>query len=112
MGKLFQCYLPGNRVWSCSNCQAHLANHEEIISKNFQGKTGKAYLFASAVNVSLGKKEMRELRTGLHTVADLHCLCCNNILGWFYEEAFVDSEKYKEGKYIIEKAMMFKDSWQ
>ena len=87
-------------------------------------------------NVSLGPKEDRNLITGLHTVADIYCKFCNNILGWKYvrkleggkgeekyrvvtvgcverafaaqEQAYVDSEKYKEGKFILEKAKMVK----
>jgi len=105
-------YLSGSRIWSCSTCHLHLAHHEEIISKAFQGRHGKAYLFSSVVNVSAGKKEDRNLITGLHTVADIHCNGCFTVLGWKYEEAFEENQKYKVGKYIIEKAMMVKEkSW-
>jgi hypothetical protein len=51
------------------------------------------------------------LITGLHVVADIYCNCCLQILGWKYEEAFEEKEKYKEGKYIIEKAKMTKENW-
>jgi len=48
----------------------------------------------------------------LHTVADIFCSCCQQVLGWKYEQAFEESQKYKEGKYIIEKAKMVKEgSW-
>jgi len=64
------------------------------------------------VNVTLGPKEDRLLITGLHTVADIYCSCCQQVLGWKYEQAFEESQKYKEGKYIIEKAKMVKEgSW-
>jgi hypothetical protein len=60
----------------------------------------------------LGPKEDRLLITGLHTVADIYCSCCQQVLGWKYEQAFEESQKYKEGKYIIEKAKMVKEgSW-
>jgi len=32
------------------------------------------------------------------------------LLGWKYEEAFEESQKYKEGKYILEKTRISKDS--
>jgi hypothetical protein len=32
------------------------------------------------------------------------------VLGWKYEKAFEEGQKYKEGKYIIEKAKMEKIS--
>jgi len=35
--------------------RAHLANHDELISKSFQGSHGKAYLFNSVVNVKCGR---------------------------------------------------------
>lgn len=69
------------------------------------------------------------LITGLHTVADVYCNSCHTVLGWKYVrahpsiprraaeplvltraprqvEAFEESQKYKEGKCIIEKAKM------
>ena len=62
-----------------------------------------------SVNISLGPKEDRVLITGLHTVADVYCNCCQACLGWKYVEAFEESQKYKEGKCIIEKAKMVTD---
>ncbi|KAG7278956.1 hypothetical protein CRUP_036607 [Coryphaenoides rupestris] len=72
--KTFQAYLPScHRTYSCIHCRAHLANHDELISKSFQGSQGRAYLFNS-------------------------------------EHAFESSQKYKEGKFIIELAHMIKDN--
>jgi len=56
------------------------------------------------VNTSLGSKEERMLMTGLHSVADIFCTGCGGCLGWKYIEAFESSQKYKEGKFIVEKA--------
>ncbi|KAF8072466.1 ypel3 [Scenedesmus sp. PABB004] len=79
----------------------------------FQGRRGRAYLFNSVVNVSLGPKEDRMLITGLHTVADIFCTVCNTNLGWKYEMAFEEGQKYKEGKFILEKTNLLKDGqWQ
>lgn len=36
--------------------------------------------------------------TGLHTVADVYCLGCNERLGWFYVKAPDNAQKYKEGE--------------
>lgn len=48
MVKTFQAYLPpANRTYSCVHCRAHLASHDELISKSFQGSQGRAYLFNS-----------------------------------------------------------------
>jgi len=109
--KTFRAYLPScHRTYSCVHCRAHLANHDELISKSFQGSQGRAYLFNSVVNVGCGPAEERVLLTGLHAVADIYCDCCKTTLGWKYERAFESSQKYKEGKFIIELAHMIKEN--
>eukprot|EP01136_Pigoraptor_vietnamica_P015205 Opistho-1_new@58078 len=110
MTKLFKEYLTGSRIYSCAGCQCHLASHDEIISKSFQGRHGRAYLFHKVVNIHLGPPEDRMLITGLHTVCDIFCNCCNATLGWKYEEAYEDTQKYKVGKFIIEKARITKEN--
>ncbi|KAI5238765.1 Protein Yippee-Like 4 [Manis pentadactyla] len=109
--KTFRSYLPRcHRTYSCVHCRAHLARHDELISKSFQGSHGRAYLFNSVVNVGCGPAEQRLLLTGLHSVADIFCESCKTTLGWKYEQAFETSQKYKEGKYIIEMSHMVKDN--
>ena len=61
------------------------------------------------VNVNSGPTENRLLLTGLHVVADIYCNGCETRLGWKYVEAFEESQKYKEGKFILEKAMILKE---
>ncbi|XP_049493763.1 protein yippee-like 2 isoform X2 [Panthera uncia] len=85
--KTFQAYLPScHRTYSCIHCRAHLANHDELISKSFQGSQGRAYLFNSVVNVGCGPAEERVLLTGLHAVADIYCENCKTTLGWKYAQ--------------------------
>ncbi|XP_045154464.1 protein yippee-like 1 [Echinops telfairi] len=110
----FQAYLPNcHRTYSCLHCRAHLAKHDELISKCFQGCQGSAYLFSFVVNVSCGPAEERVLITGLHAVSDIYCENCKTTLGWKYEHAFESSQKYKEGKCIIELAHRIKDKgWE
>lgn len=38
------------------------------------------------------------LSTGVHTVADIFCMGCNDRVGWYYHKAADLSQKYKEGK--------------
>lgn len=102
-------YIESPRRYCCSTCRCHAADHDEIISKAFQGRHGRAFLLSNVVNVSLGKREDRLLITGLHSVADIHCNSCNTVLGWKYEQAYERTQKYKEGKFIVEKAKIIKD---
>lgn len=62
------------------------------------------------INVTIGVKEERMLMTGMHTVADISCKVCATKIGWKYLHAFEEAQKYKENKYIIEKAKVSKES--
>ena len=64
---------------------------------------GRAYLFDQCVNVNVGPPEDRHLMTGLHSVCDIFCKRCKHLVGWTYAKAYESSQKYKEGKFIIEK---------
>ncbi|XP_074584797.1 protein yippee-like At4g27745 [Curcuma longa] len=103
--------LGGPRVYSCSNCGNDVSLHDDIISKAFQGRTGRAFLFSHAMNIMVGPKEDRQLTTGLHTVADIYCRDCREVLGWKYERAYEETQKYKEGKFIFEKSKIAKENW-
>ncbi|KAA3454100.1 yippee-like protein [Gossypium australe] len=103
MGRLFVVNLEG-KVYSCKHCKTHLALCEDIVSKvSFHCRHGKAYLFSKVVNVATGEKEDRLMMTGLHTVADIFCVGCGSIVGWKYEMAHEKSQKYKEGKSVLER---------
>jgi hypothetical protein len=43
------------------------------------------------------------MTTGKHTVADIYCNCCQQLVGWKYESAYEKTQKYKEGKFILER---------
>ncbi|CAI9086970.1 OLC1v1020915C1 [Oldenlandia corymbosa var. corymbosa] len=101
----------GPRLYSCYKCKNHVSFHDDIISKAFQGRSGRAFLFSHTMNIVVGAKEDRRLITGLHTVADVHCGDCREVLGWKYERAYESSQKYKEGKFILEKSKIVKDNW-
>lgn len=45
MGYLHVLYLESEKVYGCGKCRTHLSEINEIISKEFQGSHGKAYLF-------------------------------------------------------------------
>lgn len=43
------------------------------------------------------------MTTGLHVVRDVFCIGCNALLGWSYVRAYEASQRYKEGKVILER---------
>ncbi|KAF9243082.1 yippee zinc-binding/DNA-binding /Mis18, centromere assembly-domain-containing protein [Melanogaster broomeanus] len=94
----------------CATCSAVLALQDELISKSFSGREGRGFLMNSAVNVKLGKEENRPLLTGVHTVADVFCIGCNDRVGWYYHKAADHTQKYKEGKYLLEREKLVKEN--
>jgi len=95
-------YLEGPAVYCCGECSTHLTTRDDIISKSFHGRHGRAFLLDSCVNVTIGPAEDRPLMTGLHSVCDIFCKRCNTCVGWTYIRAYELSQKYKEGKFIVE----------
>lgn len=45
--------------------------------------------------------------TGRHLVRDVLCINCKQKLGWMYEYAMEESQRYKEGKVILEEALIY-----
>ncbi|WOH02022.1 hypothetical protein DCAR_0521409 [Daucus carota subsp. sativus] len=101
MGRLFVESLEGN-IYSCKHCKTHLAILEDIVSKVLSPSPFPS-LCIYFVNVTLGEKEERMMITGMHIVADIFCVRCGSIVGWKYESAYEKSQKYKEGKFILER---------
>ncbi|KAI5928510.1 yippee zinc-binding/DNA-binding /Mis18, centromere assembly-domain-containing protein [Camillea tinctor] len=74
--------------------------------QNFRGQHGKAYLFNTVVNVEAGEPSERSMTTGRHVVRDITCRQCKETVGWKYDKAYESSEKYKEGKFILEAELL------
>ncbi|KAB2044009.1 hypothetical protein ERO13_A01G061300v2 [Gossypium hirsutum] len=102
MGRIFVVELDG-RSYRCKFCRTHLALPDDLVSRSFHCRRGKAYLFNNAVNITVGALEERVMLSGMHTVADIFCCCCGQIVGWKYEAAHEKSQKYKEGKFVLER---------
>lgn len=49
-----------------------------------------------------GESSERNMTTGRHLVRDIMCRVCGEVVGWKYDKAYESSEKYKEGKFILE----------
>lgn len=143
MGRIFKEYLSGNRVYSCNTCKAHLALHEDIISKVPEPRTLsrpielKSLVFPRPPRPGLPVQQVRQCvhrpqggarphdrppRRGghiLHRVPEPPRLeirtgrfcrkLCALTLARYQEDAYEESQKYKIGKFILEKAKMLKE---
>ncbi|EMS22605.1 hypothetical protein NBRC10512_000719 [Rhodotorula toruloides] len=102
-------------AYACGTCSLEVALQDELVSRSFQGTSGPAYLFRTAVNVDIGTKTSKQLLSGKHVISPIHCSGCSTELGWKYIRSgqFVSpdsSQKYKEGKCILEKSKIYKDN--
>ncbi|OAY54842.1 protein yippee-like At5g53940 [Manihot esculenta] len=102
MGRIFVVELEG-RSYRCKYCGTHFALPVDLVSRSFHCRRGKAYLFNNVVNITTGASEERMMLSGMHTVADIFCCCCGQIIGWKYEAAHEKSQKYKVGKFVLER---------
>ncbi|KAL1976411.1 hypothetical protein VTN31DRAFT_2693 [Thermomyces dupontii] len=106
----------------CARCAAHICFTSQIISKGFTGRHGRAYLVSadpvsptapsptvtasqstSLPNTLTQRAVSRQLVTGAHTVCDISCVFCGSVLGWKYLAAEDESQRYKVGKFILER---------
>lgn len=66
-------------------------------------------MFEHVKNIVMGRKEEKQLMTGYYTVANIFCSKCGQEMGWAYIRAYEARDKYKEGRYIVEKAKILKE---
>ncbi|KAL7744242.1 hypothetical protein ACLKA6_009204 [Drosophila palustris] len=106
MGRIFLEHLGGLKLFNCAQCHTNLTNRSQLISTRFTGATGRAYLFKRVVNLTFSAIQERVMLTGRHMVRDVMCKSCGAKLGWMYEFATEDTQKYKEGRVILEYALI------
>lgn len=131
-------YLSGHASHlRCARCLSDLALSNQVISKGFTGRHGRAYLVAPSTssispnpiglttakakndampnlpNTYTHKPVPRQLVTGAHTVGDISCAQCGSVLGWKYVAAEEESQRYKVGKFILETKRVCRSStWE
>ena len=115
----------------CAKCAIDICPTSQIVSKGFTGRHGRAYLVSPSassistsetfraskntclLNTKTDSPTSRQLVTGTHTVSDVRCAFCSSLLGWKYDEAEEESQRYKVGKYILETKMICSSSnWE
>lgn len=58
------------------------------------------------VNLNYSEVQDRVMLTGRHMVRDVSCKNCDAKLGWVYEFATEENQRYKEGRVILERALV------
>ena len=117
----------------CARCATDLCLTSQIISKGFTGRHGRAYLVSpfpidappnnsrpgrgshlpNLPNTHIHKAVPRQLVTGAHTVSDVSCAFCGSVIGWKYDSAEEEGQRYKVGKFILETKKTFESNcWE
>ncbi|RDX67656.1 Protein yippee-like, partial [Mucuna pruriens] len=102
-------YDNSSATYRCKNCQTPIAFRGELLAKNYKAKSGQAFLFSHARNIVFGPKQERSLITGVYTIAGIFCNSCGEELGWKYLQTSEARQKFKEGKFVIERAKIVKE---
>lgn len=97
---------PKRRINRCYRRSGMFADYSSSSAQSFHGQHGKAYLFHNVVNVDTGERMERNMTTGRHVVFDITCRQCSTVVGWKYDRAYESSQKYKEGKFILEAELL------
>lgn len=98
---------PNIQIITCKGCSSHLCLSNLILSDNFNGASGPAYLVDNLINIEFNlNSEETQMKTGLYKINKIKCHQCKNPLGWFYKKSYSYSENYKEGKFVIEKSFI------
>ncbi|VEU23887.1 DEKNAAC105076 [Brettanomyces naardenensis] len=94
-------------ILRCKRCHNHICLNKLVISTNFYGNYGPALFVSKVLNVKLSdNRDSKKMRTGKYEVRGIYCRQCNVNLGWKYLYSEEDGEKYKEGKYVVEKTLL------
>ncbi|KAL6451833.1 Ypel Protein yippee-like [Candida maltosa Xu316] len=95
---------PNIQIITCKGCCSHLCLSDLILSDNFNGASGPAYLVKSLINIEYNlNSEETPMKTGVYKINKIKCHQCKLPLGWYYKKSYNYSESYKEGKFVIEK---------
>jgi len=59
-------------------------------------------LYSSRMNVRYDRPSIQLMTTGAYTIQEVICLVCSSYLGWKMIHAHERTERWKEGKHILE----------
>ncbi|GFY45262.1 protein yippee-like 5 [Trichonephila inaurata madagascariensis] len=108
---LESCLLLIDNCINLYNYFVEFLQHGQVVFESywctrFTGATGRAFLFNKAVNLVYSEVQDRVMLTGRHMVRDVSCKNCDTKLGWIYEFATEENQRYKEGRVILERALV------
>eukprot|EP00475_Leptophrys_vorax_P013836 TRINITY_DN2019_c2_g1_i1.p1 TRINITY_DN2019_c2_g1~~TRINITY_DN2019_c2_g1_i1.p1 ORF type:complete len:161 (-),score=28.96 TRINITY_DN2019_c2_g1_i1:117-599(-) len=107
-GRIMLQFEPNEPHYCCARCGTQIASRDQLMSSQFRGRTGRAFLFGAVINCvqSPNEPELTLLASGAHYICELSCVLCHERLGWNYRRAVNASNKYKEGHSCLEMKLL------
>eukprot|EP00929_Paragymnodinium_shiwhaense_P032124 TRINITY_DN17866_c0_g1_i1.p1 TRINITY_DN17866_c0_g1~~TRINITY_DN17866_c0_g1_i1.p1 ORF type:complete len:584 (+),score=128.38 TRINITY_DN17866_c0_g1_i1:135-1886(+) len=95
-------------VYHCCRCRSPILRFGDIVSMNYHGAWGPAFLVNRLYNSAVERVAYAAaFVTGGYTVSDVGCSVCRLMLGKKYIEARDPVNFFKVGKYLLEQTMVF-----
>lgn len=95
-------------VYHCCRCRCPTLRCRDIVSTNYHGAWGPAFLVDRLYNAAVERASYAAaFVTGSYIVRDVVCSCCRLMLGKKYVEARDPANRFKVGKILLEQTMVF-----
>jgi len=94
--------IPEGGSLACKQCGALVCSLQSLVSSSYRGFAGKAALTTEATNVRYDRPSIQLMTSGAYTIQEIVCLGCSAYLGWKMIHAHERTERWKEGKHILE----------
>ncbi|KAL1703236.1 hypothetical protein EV121DRAFT_271246 [Schizophyllum commune] len=97
-------YMTCKRCRSCVTTEGSALSPSALppTARPFKGYAGKAALYTQMFNVRVSQPVVQLMVTGAHTMQEVMCRHCNAYLGWYIVRAHEETEKWKEGCFLVE----------
>ena len=70
------------------------------------GNVNHAFPWSQPFSFIFSEPSERVMLTGRHWVRDVYCKKCDEKVGWMYEFAMEEQQRYKESRVILERALV------
>jgi len=94
--------IPEGGSLACKQCKALICSSGSLVSSSYRGFAGKAALAVDVTNVRYDRPSIQLMTSGAYTIQEIVCLGCSSYLGWKMIHAHERTERWKEGKHILE----------
>eukprot|EP00440_Ansanella_granifera_P005571 gb/GFBE01006051.1/.p1 GENE.gb/GFBE01006051.1/~~gb/GFBE01006051.1/.p1 ORF type:complete len:551 (+),score=70.55 gb/GFBE01006051.1/:1-1653(+) len=95
-------------VYHCTRCRSPILRTKDIVSTNYHGARGPAFLVNQLYNTVVDRAPYSAaFVTGAYSVCDVACAGCSIQLAKKYMDAREPSNRFKIGKFLLERTMVF-----